>query len=153
MAKSVAQQIEGRIKQEERKLQEIEQLIESYWDKVRELRNMIYTLQQGEPHPDNPVKIADLQRQVQYYESLAEQVSVTERHNQLYKLGILKENAVRLRYLLQHNKTILVTKRQEVQVAKLRAAKMVEDAEQTVLDTQCMIDIQEKELLILEGGE
>lgn len=149
----MAKNVVGRIETEENKLQEIEQLIESYWDKVRELRNMIYTLQQGEPNPDNPVKIADLQRQIQYYESLAEQVSATERHNQLYKLGILKENAVRLRHLLQHNKAILVTKHQEVEVAKLRAATMVEDAEQKVLDTQYMINTQEQELLVLEGGK
>lgn len=49
MAKSVAQQIEGQIKQEEKKLQEIEERIDAYSAKARELRQMAYTLQAGEP--------------------------------------------------------------------------------------------------------
>ncbi|MEF3305337.1 hypothetical protein [Paenibacillus sp. GYB003] len=153
MAKSGVQQIEGQIKQEEKKLQEIEERIDSYTAKARELRHMAYTLQAGEPHPDNPAKIADLQRQAHYYDSLAEKATHTERHNQLYSLNILKENAVRLRHTINHNKAILARYYQEVEEAKLRAAKMIEDADRKVIDAQYLIKEQEKELLDLEGVE
>lgn len=39
---------------------------------------MVYKLQTGEPHPDSPAKIADLQRQAHYYDSLTEQATRTE---------------------------------------------------------------------------
>ncbi|MUG71779.1 MULTISPECIES: hypothetical protein [Paenibacillus] len=153
MAKKEDQRIVGQIEQEEKKLQEIEERIDLYSAKARELRQMAYTLLAGEPHPDNPVKIADLQRQAHYYDSLAEQATHTERHNQLYSLNILKENAVRLRHTIIHNKAILMRNYQEVEDAKLRAAKMIEDAEQKVVDAQYLIEEQEKELLGLEGVE
>lgn len=153
MAKSVAQQVEGQITQEEKKLQEIEERIDAYSSKARELRQMAYKLQTGEPHPENPAKIADMQRQAHYYDSLAEQATHTERHNQLYSLNILKENAVRLRHTINHNKSILARNYQEVEEAKARAAKMIEDAERKVTDAQYLIDKQEKELIALEGVE
>lgn len=49
-----AQQIEGQIKQAEKKLLEIEERFDLYSAKVRELRHMVYKLQTGELHPDNP---------------------------------------------------------------------------------------------------
>ncbi|MEC0094374.1 hypothetical protein [Paenibacillus macquariensis] len=87
MAKKEEQQIVGKIEQEEKNLQEIEERIDSFSAKARELRNMAYTLQSGEPNPENPSKVADLQRQAHYYDSLAEKATYTERHNQLYKLA------------------------------------------------------------------
>ncbi|OBZ08344.1 hypothetical protein A8L34_23815 [Bacillus sp. FJAT-27264] len=50
-----AHQIEDEIKQSAEKLQEIEERIDLYSAKARELRHMTYKLQTGEGHPDNPL--------------------------------------------------------------------------------------------------
>lgn len=65
----------------------------------------------------------------------------------------MKENVVRLRHTIIHNKAILARNYREVEEVKLRAAKMIEDAERKVMDAQYLLEEQEKELLALEGVE
>jgi hypothetical protein len=152
MSKREELQTVGQIEQEEMNLQEIEERIDISSAKARELRNLAYALQAGEPNPENPARIADLQRQALYYDSLIEKATYTERHNQLYKLSIMKENAVRLRNTISHNEMILTRSRQEVEETKIRTATMIEDAEQKVIDVEYLIDGQKKELIVLEGA-
>jgi hypothetical protein len=50
VAKKVEQGNVEQIQQEEKKLQEIEERIDLYSAKAREFRNMVYSLQAGEPN-------------------------------------------------------------------------------------------------------
>ncbi|EGL18143.1 MULTISPECIES: hypothetical protein [unclassified Paenibacillus] len=93
MSKNEISEFVGQIKQEELKLKEVEERIESFSAKAREYRN---SAQKSEPSPETPAKVAELIRQAIYYKSLAENTMHTERYTQLQKLDMAKETATRL---------------------------------------------------------
>lgn len=141
----------SRIKQEELKLKEIEERIETFSVKARECRDMAYSLQTGEPNPETPSKISELVRQASYYESLAEHTMHTERYIQIQNLDLVKETAVRLRHTIEHNRGILTEHLESLDDVKRTAREMVENAEQKINNVGFLIAAQEKELVALEG--
>ncbi|MEK3761335.1 hypothetical protein MKZ07_23265 [Paenibacillus sp. FSL P4-0338] len=151
MTKKEASEFVGQIKQEELKLQEIEDRIESYSSKARECRNIIISLQAGEPSPDIPTKISELLNQASYYDSLAEHTMHTERYTQIQNYDFVKETASRIRHTLMYNKGILSNYLESLDDIKQTAKKMIIEAEQKINNVEFLITQQERELIALEG--
>ena len=151
MTKKEVSEIVSRIKQEEIKLKEIEERIESFSAKARERRDLSYTLQIGEANPETPSKISDLFRQANYYDSLAEHTMHSERYTQVQNLDLMKETAARLRHTIKRNRDILNEHLESLDDIKRTAQEMVEDAEQEISNVEFLIAEQAKELVALEG--
>lgn len=151
MSKKEFSEIVSRINQEEMKLKEIEERIESYSAKARECRDVAYSLQNGEPNPETPSKISELVRQANYYDSLAEHTMHSERYTQIQNLDLMKETAVRLRLTLKHNRGILSEYLKSLDDVKRTAQEMIENAERKINNVEFLIVEQEKELVALEG--
>jgi hypothetical protein len=153
MAKKEVTKIVGQIELEEMKLKEIEDRIDNYSAKAQECRKVAMQLQSTkEPSLEIHSRINELLEQANYYYSLAEQLTHTERYNQLQKLNLMKETAVRLRHTINHNKGVLSESIKNLDEVKQTALEMVENAEQKIINLKLLISQQEKELIVLEGG-
>ncbi|MEK4455243.1 hypothetical protein [Paenibacillus sp. FSL L8-0506] len=152
MTKKEVREVMSQIQQEELKLKEIEERVESFSAKARECRDIAYTLQTGEPNPETATKISEFLRQANYYESLAEHTMHSERYTQVQNLDLVKETAVRLRHIIKHNRNILSEYLESLDDVKRTAHETVENAEQKISNLEFLITEQAKELVALEGG-
>jgi len=126
--------------------------IRGYWQRARDLREKAAELKlSGRTDAQVGTEIRQLLDQAERFELLGDQKDRHEKQEAIGFIEDLQREASALRGTVQHNQSVLVRQRKELEEAKEEAVAMVQRAEERVQETERLLAYEMAKLAELEG--